>query len=145
MPGREISTHAIVVDALQQGKKVFIPYIYPEAGSKSKIMDMLRLNDEQDLADLKPDGWGIPSLSSESVEQRENALGGSGLSSRSTDASLDLVFMPATAFDASNNRLGHGKGFYDRYLSRVHEQFGQDRRKFPALGKYCVAFLWHIR
>jgi 5-formyltetrahydrofolate cyclo-ligase len=32
---------------------------------------------------------------------------------------IDLVVVPAVAFDKSCNRLGMGKGFYDRFLPRV--------------------------
>jgi 5-formyltetrahydrofolate cyclo-ligase len=30
---------------------------------------------------------------------------------------LDLVFMPLVGFDAAGNRMGMGKGFYDRYFA----------------------------
>ena len=30
----------------------------------------------------------------------------------------DLMVLPGTAFDVSGNRIGYGKGFYDRYLSK---------------------------
>lgn len=31
---------------------------------------------------------------------------------------LDVVFVPLLAFDIQGNRIGYGKGFYDRFLSR---------------------------
>ena len=33
-------------------------------------------------------------------------------------AKLDVVFIPLLAFDAQGNRLGYGKGFYDRFLAQ---------------------------
>lgn len=86
-------------------------------------MDMLRLRDEEDLHSLKPDAWGIPSLTAEDVHLRENAMGGIGVStlSHSERTKLDLVFMPGMAFDRAKRRLGHGKGFYDKYLSRLQQ------------------------
>jgi len=32
---------------------------------------------------------------------------------------LDVVFVPLLSFDRSGNRLGYGKGFYDRFLSKT--------------------------
>ena len=30
----------------------------------------------------------------------------------------EIIFVPLLAFDSSKNRLGYGKGFYDRYLNK---------------------------
>jgi 5-formyltetrahydrofolate cyclo-ligase len=142
MPGREVSTREIVLHALDEGKSVFVPYLHPGETPKSKVMDMLQLQDKDDFHSLKPDAWGIPSLSKDSVRRRRNALGGIGLSNDPVDnqqasPTLDLIFMPAVAFDQAHRRLGHGKGFYDRYLSKYKNALdsGSIARPMPALGK----------
>jgi 5-formyltetrahydrofolate cyclo-ligase len=142
MPGREVSTRDIVLQALKDGKEVFVPYLHPGDAPKSKVMDMLQLVGENDFNSLKPDAWGIPSLSSESVHGRRNALGGLGVLDKAADnqhgyPKLHLIFMPAVAFDQFHQRLGHGKGFYDRYLhtyKTILESTQPDGR-MPYLGK----------
>ncbi|TYA70172.1 5-formyltetrahydrofolate cyclo-ligase [Seonamhaeicola marinus] len=34
------------------------------------------------------------------------------------DSKIDVVFIPLLAFDKKGNRVGYGKGFYDRFLSK---------------------------
>lgn len=34
---------------------------------------------------------------------------------------IDVVFIPLLAFDRQGNRLGYGKGFYDRFLSECRD------------------------
>ena len=146
MPGKEVSTRDIVLHALAQGKSVFVPYIHPGEVPRSKVMDMLQLKNEDDFHSLKPDAWGIPSLSDESVSSRRNALSGFGISNEPSDEktsppALDLVLMPAVAFDHANHRLGHGKGFYDRYLARYKNALRADQaaKSMPLLGR-CLSF-----
>ena len=31
----------------------------------------------------------------------------------------DLFFVPLVAYDRGHNRLGYGKGYYDKYLSKI--------------------------
>ncbi|WP_395060973.1 5-formyltetrahydrofolate cyclo-ligase [Flavobacterium sp.] len=35
---------------------------------------------------------------------------------------IDVVFVPLLAFDIQGNRVGYGKGFYDKFLSQCHPQ-----------------------
>jgi 5-formyltetrahydrofolate cyclo-ligase len=146
MPASEAQTDLLVKDALSSGKKVFVPFLYSpsqnpsDRGKKRKVMDMLRLNSLQEYDNLARDAWGIPSLSAESVNDKENAMGGTGLTlvgdgttgSEDDLGGLDLVVVPAVAFDAQMNRLGHGAGFYDAFLARLCDQ---GKRPKPYLGK----------
>lgn len=142
MPGKEVSTSRIVLQAFEDGKSVFVPYLHAGGEPKSKVMDMLELRDRDDFQSLKPDAWGIPSLSKDTVNQRNNALGGVGIENVSSQdqkgvPSLDLIFMPAVAFDRSHRRLGHGRGFYDRYLQTYKNAIESSKvqRTMPYLGK----------
>lgn len=76
MPQQEAQTSTVVRDALSKDKQVFVPYIHHPTGAKRKVIDMLRLDSIEDYDSLKPDSWGIPSLSAESVRERKNAMGG---------------------------------------------------------------------
>ncbi len=135
MPSSEIQTSSLVSHALQNNKKVFVPYIHHPPTSPRKVIDLLRLSSLADYSSLSRDSWGIPTLAKEGVEGRENAMGGFGLGTgemlevkeegehedvgrKGEDGTLDVVVMPGVAFDEGMNRLGHGGGFYDGFLSR---------------------------
>ena len=34
---------------------------------------------------------------------------------------IDVIFVPLLAYDKKGNRVGYGKGFYDKFLSECHE------------------------
>lgn len=44
-----------------------------------------------------------------------------------TDLELDLIIIPALAVDSQHHRLGYGKGFFDRFIS-----------KYPHIKTLCV-------
>ena len=162
MPSKEISTKLIVDHAFQNGKKVFVPYMYKrKQHSSSKemptvIMDMLSLHSMEDYESLRADKWGIPSIDAESAPERESCLGDKDVIGETTKndhikhSDLDLIIVPGVAFDWERRRLGHGKGFYDFFLSRYHDLRKQEqtrtssiyqimspiKREMPPLGKY---------
>lgn len=37
------------------------------------------------------------------------------------NAKIEVVFVPLLAFDKKGNRVGYGKGFYDKFLSKCNE------------------------
>ena len=140
MPQSEVFTSAIVKDALQQRKQVFVPYIYDQsvdgqARSRS-VMDLVSLHSKSDYERLNPDGWGIPTPDEGSIFERHRILEYSGnavgeiIQMETQDITrkqritehgrLDLIVMPGVAFDNNLARLGHGKGFYDYFLDRYY-------------------------
>lgn len=120
MPSGELSTTKIVQDAFQSGKQVYIPYIHTV--DRSSVMDMLALESMTEFESLQPDKWGIPSLQPTQIPGRRNCLSESG---------VDLIVMPGMAFDTGFRRLGHGKGYYDHFLTR----YSKWSNKMPFLGK----------
>jgi len=131
MPAGELSTTGIVHDALRRGKQVYIPYIHPV--ETTSVMDMLSLASLAELESLQPDPWGIPSLSPAQVAGRQDCFA----------TGLDLIVLPGMAFDQGFRRLGHGKGYYDHFLTRYSQwtqKTSQTPPKIPFLGMSQIPF-----
>jgi 5-formyltetrahydrofolate cyclo-ligase len=97
----EVGTERILDDALTAGRKVF----YPRT-SVAGIPDFIRVTTSEEL---RAGPYGV----------REPA----GLERLSeADRSGLLVFVPGVAFDAAGNRLGRGKGWYDRMLAWLDDK-----------------------
>lgn len=97
---KEIDTSHIMQYAWERHPHVelVIPVVNPLEGT----LDHVILNDEVVLEENK---WGIP----EPVKPYK----------RIYPASMDMVLAPMLAFDMEGNRLGYGKGYYDKFLSLV--------------------------
>ncbi|KAH9172159.1 5-formyltetrahydrofolate cyclo-ligase [Lactarius sanguifluus] len=108
MPTGEVDTSAVTEAILASGKNLFVPKV---GTTLPGGMDFLRVHNEEDLRSL-PDGvWGIK----EPQFQYRDAP-----RTKATDedgAPLDVILIPGVAFDRSLARLGHGKGYYDRFLT----------------------------
>lgn len=50
---------------------------------------------------------------------------------------FDIIFIPLTAFDKKNNRLGMGAGYYDRSLAKINQ--------FPALKPLFIGLAHHCQ
>ena len=154
MPMGEARTDLLVRDALGNGKRVYVPHIHTERNSganagMSKVMHMLRMSSFDEYEGLERDSWGIPHLPHDGAEGRETAMGGLGTSKSASamsapernmdsneDGGLDLIVVPSVAFDTQMNRMGHGAGFYDIFLTRLCES---GERKRPFLVGLCLA------
>ena len=98
----EPATDRILAQALADGKAVFVP----RCVSRTEML-AVRI---RDLSGMKPGAFGIP----EPEDVTETAAA----------ADLDLILVPCRAAAPDGRRLGHGAGYYDRFLSA---QGGADR------------------
>lgn len=95
----ELSIWALVPEAMRMGKVVLLPKFDP--GTNSYLPH--RIHDLE--KDLLPGKFGIH-------EPGENCA-------PYLLKQLDLILVPALAFDLSGSRLGRGRGFYDKLLANV--------------------------
>ncbi|MGD8352174.1 MAG: 5-formyltetrahydrofolate cyclo-ligase, partial [Nitrospirota bacterium] len=93
----EAETRDLIIAALESGKAVLVPKVHEEDAA-------LELYEIKGLDELAPGYMGIPE-----PEGRAESLRGIG--------DVDLVVVPGAAFDEKGNRLGYGKGYYDKLLS----------------------------
>ncbi|XP_030046336.1 5-formyltetrahydrofolate cyclo-ligase [Microcaecilia unicolor] len=103
MQKEEVHTEEIIRDIFQHGKVCFIPRYKPG----SDHMDMVRLASLEEVYSLPLTSWNIRQPAEEDAREEALCTGG-----------LDLMLVPGLAFDKYGNRLGRGKGYYDRYLQR---------------------------
>lgn len=93
---REISTRSLIQDCLDLGKKVVVP--------KIKKGGQLTHHPIQSLSELEQNNWGV-------LEPNTDEL---------TDTrEISLIIVPMVAADFNMNRIGYGKGFYDRFLKQT--------------------------
>lgn len=90
--GNEIDTTEIIRYCKENGKRLAAPRV------SGDTMEFYYFTDETDMEQGAYDIW--EPTGTEAVEDEES-----------------LVIMPGVAFDLSCNRIGYGKGYYDRYLS----------------------------
>lgn len=93
----EVQTGEIIHACWEQGTDVCVPYYLPE----KKIYSLSRLQPGAPLKEMK---WKL-----REPEQPDPV----------DPSSLDLILVPAMAFDIHGVRLGHGGGHYDRLLPAV--------------------------
>ena len=93
----EVATRPFIAWCLSQGKRVIVPVVRgchpPMAHAEIRALDELR-HGPMDLLQPEPNGarWWTP------------------------DQGVDLIVVPAVAYDRRGFRIGHGGGFYDTFL-----------------------------
>ncbi len=106
----EVDTREIFEKCVKLGKKAFFP--------KTRGAGLVFLRAES-LDDLRPGAFAIP----------EPPEGGEPMD-REGQA---LVLVPGVAFDVSGNRIGYGKGFYDRFLEDI-----------PRRNRFALAYRFQV-
>ncbi len=97
--GGELPCDALAAYMRKEGKKTLYPLV--------KGDDMVFIDVTDPDKELVPGSFGIPEPD-----------GGKGAFE---NGKIDIVIMPGIAFDPEGNRLGQGKGFYDRWLASFPE------------------------
>jgi len=98
--GGEVNTEEMIREAKKIGKLICVPICRKD----KEIMQPAILEDH---AKLKVGPYGVWEPVAETLVKPED---------------LDLVITPGLAFDKKGNRLGRGKGYYDRFLSKLSDR-----------------------
>jgi len=96
----EVQTYGMIKDSLKIGKRIAVPVVDLEKG------EIVPFEVKTPEFKLVSGPFGI----SEPAENNRYPL---------VVEEIDLVVVPGIAFDKQGKRIGFGKGFYDRFLSRL--------------------------
>lgn len=94
---KEIDTDYILPILHSQDKEICVPKVAPNNELQHFLLT--------DNSLLKANKWGIP--------EPQNGL-------EVPPNMIEVVFVPLLAFDKAGHRVGYGKGFYDRFLSKCN-------------------------
>lgn len=94
----EVETHRLIHDMLKTGKRVAVPYVRGRQVKWSELRNLVR--------ELRPGAFGVlePQPSTRRPVRAQE---------------LDVVLVPGVAFDRHGHRLGHGQGYFDRFLDTL--------------------------
>lgn len=95
----EVQTQGLIKEMLNEGRRVVVPVVDFEKG-------VLIHSEIQDFAELTKGAYGILEPPTDLIRPVQIS-------------ELDLIVVPGVAFDLEGNRIGHGGGYYDAFLSKT--------------------------
>lgn len=103
--GSEPGTLAVIDRLFRTSKKVCLPLCtdLDEKGQRSGDLYAMEARIIKSFDDLEPGAYGIPEPKAETELM--------------PPGKLDLIVLPCVACDRKFRRIGHGAGYYDKYLS----------------------------
>ncbi|MBU4376123.1 MAG: 5-formyltetrahydrofolate cyclo-ligase [Candidatus Omnitrophica bacterium] len=96
----EVDTHEMIDESIQMGKKVVVPITVKE----EKTLKLSELKDRE--KELIRSHYGIHQPGEKHVKPVSLE-------------EVDLMVVPGIAFDRHGHRLGHGGGYFDRFLHKA--------------------------
>ena len=93
----EVDTSILITQSLITGKTVALPKVI-----RNTELKFYSINSYEELNTIGAFGIKEPSYNIDTFIPAEN---------------IDLIIVPGICFDSSRNRIGFGKGYYDKYMS----------------------------
>lgn len=129
---REITERLCALPVFRQAKEVLVYVDYrSEVWTKPLIRQLLSESTKRIFVP-KVIGMDIRFYEITAMEQLESGYQGilepiegtNGFEESEHDREACLMLLPGSVFDRSCNRMGYGKGFYDRYMARFPWLYG---------------------
>lgn len=109
MPTKEVDTFDIIRECFDQNKNVYLPKCC-SLPSRGNYLEFLQIDSLEEVASLQPRG----AFNIREPRQGMNAM---------SHGSLDLLILPGVAFTREGARLGHGGGYYDKFVQTFESKF----------------------